>query len=511
MIRIPGLGAALARWLSIACCLAAPVIAQEASKEPAAKEPAAKAEAPAQEAAPSVELRLPTTPKPTATPVPIEEPTPTDELGQLLYNVGVRPSSLAKFTDGGPLSEAERRALVGIFAGVRQLKPDDWSTLAKPLPAAPQKLEAAARGKLWNVPGTLKEIEPLDFTDAELELVYPAAVANAADFKLPADDLRRKFYRCKLAIDGRAEPATVYSLAVPDELRTRKTLDERSGVQGLLLKTTSADGAPLLATPHVAWYKRTPLGDLGMDYALYDGLPERSEKLAEPRECLFNLLGAMKKIDFAKLQELTKDPYSVVPLFNSPKTMRGELAAYDGQVRRAVPIVPGDELHRRFGVSRYYEVALFTPGADDNPLLFNLLELPEGFPTGEDVNERVRIPGTYVVTWTYQRDATEGEKKKGSGARIQFAPLLVGKTLQWTPASATAQQAGFNWWINGAVIVLVLVVIAVGWSTLRADRKARQIMQRTNAPAQGTSLNDLPYDYSSKPDFSKLEEQDGAK
>lgn len=526
MIHTSAFWSLLLRWTSVACCLVAPVVGQEPAKEPPAKESPAAASAP-----PSIELKLPTA-KPTATPVPVEEPIPTDEFGELLYSIGIRPSSLARFTDGSALSAAERNALPGIFGGLRQLKPDDWNTYARPLPAAPAKLDAAARGKLWTVAGTLKTIEPLEFTDAELEKIYPAAVADAPDFKLPADDARRKLYRCEVAMAGQTEPAIVYTLAVPEQLRDKTTLDERVGIDGVYLKSTGSDGAaPLFAARHLAWYKRTPLGDLGVDYALYDGLPVRSPDLGPEREALFQLLGAMKKVDFAKLQELTKSDYSVVPLFNKPETMRGELVAMEGRVLRAVPIVPNDELHRRFGVARYYEVALVTVGSDDNPLLFNLLELPAGFPTGENLNEQARIPGTYLVTWTYQRDWTDGERRvaqkeldkeiqagqkpadaKLAEKRIQFAPLLVGKTLEWLPSpQAAAAEGGFNWWVNGAVVALVVVVIAVGWSTLRADRKAREIMQRTNAPTPGTSLNDLPLEYRSKPDFSNLEEQDRAK
>lgn len=512
------------RLSAIACLFAVVGFASSAIGQEAAKDSADKAKAPA--TPPKIELSLPATPKPTATAAPVEEAMPTDALGELLFSAGARPSTFAKFTDGAPLGDAERRPLVGVFTALRQLKPEDWSTYARPLPAPTEKLDASARGKLWHASGTLKSIAPQEFTDAELDVVYAAAVANAPGEppRLPDADPRRKFFRCEVAVPGRTTPLIVYTLRVPDALRGKATDDERIGVQGMYLKQvgSGADGSPIFAADRLEWFKRTPLGDLGMDYALYDDVRPFSSDLSAERECLFQLLVLMKKVDFAKLQELTKGAFSVVPLFNEGPKMLGELTAQEGQARRAVLVVADKELQRRYGISQYYEVALFTAESVDNPLLFNLLELPSGFPQGQDINEAVRIPGTYLTGWTYKRDQTDAEKREAAKREaaglppekpgLQKAPLLVGKSLVWTPRNvAGAQDSAFNWLVNGAVIVLVLAIVAIAWTTLRADRTARDIVQRTNAPPPGTSLNDLPGDFRNGPDFSNLEPRDDRK
>lgn len=508
--------------LSVVVCLFAVVgLALSAIGQDAAKDGAEKAKS--QDAPPKIELSLPATPKPTATAAPIEEAMPKDALGELLFSAGARPSTFAKFTDGTPLGDSERRPLVGVFTALRQLKPEDWSTYARPLPAPTEKLEVSARGKLWHASGTLKSIAPQEFTDAELDVVYAAAVANSPGEppRLADADPRRKFFRCEVAVPGRTAPLTVYTLRVPDALRVKTTVDERVGVRGLYLKQAGADGSPVFATDRLEWFKRTPLGDLGMDYGLFDDVRPFSSDLSAERECLFQLLVLMKKVDFAKLQELTKGAYSVVPLFNEGPKMVGELTAQEGQARRAVLVVADKELQRRYGISQYYEVALFTAESVDNPLLFNLLELPPGFPQGQDINEAVRIPGTYLTGWTYKRDQTDAEKREAAKREaaglppekpgLQKAPLLVGKSLVWTPRSVAARESGFNWFVNAAVIVLVLAIVAIAWTTLRADRTAREIVQRTNAPPPGTSLNDLPGDFRSGPDFSNLESRDDRK
>ncbi|MBA4015648.1 MAG: hypothetical protein C0483_00525 [Pirellula sp.] len=508
------------RLFVVGCLFAVVGLADLAIGQEAAKESAEKAAAP--DAPPKIELTLPTTPKPTDKPVHVEEAMPTDPLGELLFSVGVPPSTWTKFTDGSPLSDSERRPLVGVFAAVRQLKPEDWSTYARPMPVPPATLDTAA---LWRAVGTLKSIAPQEFTDAELDIVYAAAVANSPGDppRLADGDPRRKFFRCEVAVPGRTGPLIVYTLRVPDALRGKTTVEERIGVQGMYLKGVGAgpDGSPIFAADRLEWFKRTPLGDLGMDYGLYDDVRPFSSDLSAERECLFQLLVAMKKVDFAKLQELTKGAYSVVPLFNDGPKMLGELTAQEGQARRAVLVVADKELQRRYGISQYYEVALFTAESVDNPLLFNLLELPPGFPQGQDINETVRIPGTYLTGWTYKRDRTDAEKREAAKREaaglppekpgMQKAPLLVGKSLVWLKRIVAAQDDGFSWLVNGAVIVLVLVIAAIAWTTLRADRTARDIVQRTNAPPAGTSLNDLPGDFRNGPDFSSLEARDDRK
>ena len=472
---------------------AAPQKANAQDKAPADAKPAADAPPPA------IQLNLPTA-RPTATAVPLDLPVPTDEFGQLLFAAGIRSDTLAKFKDNLPLSDAELKSLVGLFASVRQFKPDDWDKYSQPLKKSTPATDL--RGKFWNVRGTLKAIAPLEFGDADLEIVYADAVFHSADAEpgLKKDDPRRRYYRCELAPDDGSSPLTVYSLTVPAPLRQETKLNERSGVEGLALKTIA--GLPMLVAERLEWYKRTPLGDAGMDYALYDEVRDTSSDLAQERECLFHLLATMKKFDFAQLLELTKNPPSLVPLFNDPKIMLGELTTVDGQARRCVRIVPDDEFHRRFGIASYYQIYLFTALSQDNPLVFDVLELPHGFPEGEDIREEVRIPGTLLTGFVYDRPQTEEEKRLQAPKVMQKAPLLVGKTLEWTPAVPPHEE--MNWWTIGLLVVVIGAILIVGGRSLRSDRTTRTLMERVNAPQ--TSLNELKGDIRNGPDFSKLDQ-----
>lgn len=420
----------------------------------------------------------------------------------LLDGSGVDAALLGKFVDGKPVEGEERAALVAVWGGLRQCSQLDLDQYSRK-PATGKDLAAAeARGRLWWVRGRLKSVQPEELTNDEVERVYAEVDA------MPADDPRRKAYRCEIELDGGGPTAAVYSLAFPKELLGREKLDEPVSVQGVCVKNAGTADAPqpVLAGRRLAWFPDTPLGKLGMDYALYDDVRREAHDLKSERECFYQLLSVMKKADFAALMEQTnqKEPYSVVPLFNEPLSMRGKLIALEGTARRAVAVVVQEpDVEQRFGIKQFYEVAIYTADSQQNPLLFNLLELPPGFPQGESINAHVRIPGTFLTGFYYRRDPTSHEQLKNVKPPLQKAPLLIGKSLYHYPEKRVTQSPN-SWLFALAITAAVAVLVVVFWRATRAEAKTRDLLQRQMAPPPGTSLNDAPVEYQAKPDFSGL-------
>ncbi|MCE9603688.1 MAG: hypothetical protein K8U03_02170 [Planctomycetia bacterium] len=497
--------------------------APSATKPEAAKPEATKPAATTNEPVPTVELKLPSLGGPMAAPPKAKEPAADDELGQLLFSTGIDDILLGKFLDGRPLAGVERQPLVGLFSSIRQFKPADIEDLKAKAKQPSAFAAGPARGKLWELEGRLKSITVDEFTDAEIERVYADVIARLKEEppKLPANDIRRFFYRCTIEFGEAHAPVTVVALRMPEALLALHRnlaeqplkvgevlkVDERVTVAGLFLKSLGEKPGeqPLLVTYRPAWHPDTPLGKLGMDYGLFDDVRLTASDLANERECFFQLMAAMKRAEFGELLDLTTENYSVVPLFNSAKSMHGKLTALTGTARRATLVrVPYPDIHRRFGIDHYYEVAIFTADSRDNPLIFDLLELPPGFPEGDDIHVEVRIPGTFLTGFVYDRDATDKEQSKGIKPLAQKAPLLIGKTLY--RYQAKDEKAGsFDWYVSGLILLGALALGAVGWATMRGDRKTRKIMEHTNAPPTGTSLNDLKGDFRNGPDFSNLE------
>jgi len=505
--------------------------AQEPTKPAAAAQatptPSATSAAVPSGPVPSVQLTLPPVGGPMTALPSGKEPAADDLLGQLLFSNGIDDILLGRFVDGRPLDlrsldSPERAPLLGLFASLRRIRPVESSDVILTAEQPSAFASPTARGKLWRVEGRLKSITIEQFGDADLERVYADVIFQLKTDPqvLPASDVRRFFFRSEVLFGGRK--IEVISLLMPEMLLAKQSklsdhpltagetieVDERVTIDGLFLKSLGEKSGehPVLVTNRPAWHPDSTLGKLGMDYGLYDDVRLHSDDLEQEHECFFQLLAAMKRANFDDLLRETDENYSVQPIFNSPTTQYGKLVALKGLARRATLVsVPYPEIRRRFGIDHYYEVAIFTADSRDNPLLFALLELPPGFPEGDDIRAEVRIPGTFLTGFYYDRDATTKEAEDNVKPRAQKAPLLIGKTLYRYSAESTSKAGELDWYVSGLIGIGVIALVLVAWSTMRGDKQTRRLMERTNAPPPGTSLNDLPGDFPSGPDFSNLD------
>jgi hypothetical protein len=418
----------------------------------------------------------------------------------LLEGFGIDAPFLARFVDGKPLDPEERTPLVSALAGLRQGSQQEFDHYSEKVESLKPLGAPEAKGRLWQVSGRLKSLTAEEFTKEELERIY----AEVDD--LPGGDPRRRMYRGEIELTAGAAPVTAYLLRVPKGLTGRRDLDERVIVEGVLLKNAGSAESPqpILAARRLAWYPRTPLGDLGVDYAAYDDVRLESHDLKNEREAFYQLLAGMQRADFAKLVAETQGAYSVVPLFNEPAMMHGKLIALQGTARRAVSVVVNEpDVVERFGIKRYYEVSMYTTDSQQNPMIVNVLELPPGMPEGENIHAAIRVPCTFVTGFYYHRDATPDEQARGIQPKLQKAPLLIGKSIQLIVVPK-AEDSAVSWVFGGLVAAALLAVCFGVAALMRGEKRTRSILQRQMAPPPGTSLNDAPVEYHAKPDFSGL-------
>lgn len=425
----------------------------------------------------------------------------------LLESNGLDAALFDRFAAGKPAADDDRSAQLAVMTGLRLISQLEWDRYAE-TPNSAQDLGAAGRGRLWHVRGTLRSITPIELTDDEWGKLY------AELDELPADDPRRRLYRCTIELADGGPTATVVSMRIPSQLVGRDNLDERVGVQGLLVKNAGTAEAPhpVFFARRLAWYPTNFLGHLGMDYALFDDVRRETHDLKQERECFYQLLATMRKADFAQLlnqpfanRDAQTGEFSVVPLFNDPLSIRGKLVELVGTARRAVAVVVDDaDIQERFDIKKYYEVSIYTTDSQQNPLIVNLLELPPGFPEGEDIHAVVRVPGTLLTGFYYYRDATPDEQARGVKPKPQKAPLLIGKTLEYVPPPVMKDD--MYEWLFAASVTAAFVALIVGvWRMMRGERKSRALRERQMAPPEGTSLNDVDVEYQAKPDFSGID------
>jgi hypothetical protein len=433
------------------------------------------------------------------------QPIGFSEESLLLEGLGFNAALLGRFEAGKPAADDDRAAQISMMAALRQVAQLDLDRYAQ-TPAKPAELGESSQGRLRHVRGKLKSIKPIELTDDEVGRLYPELD------NLKSDDPRRRLFLSEVTADDGGPSVSVVSMRMPSQLVPRDGLDERVAVQGLLVKNAGTAEAPhpVLYARRLAWYPRTPLGDLGMDYSLYDDVRLVAQDLKLERETFYQLLSTMRKADQAALfaaatanYDAAEKEFTVVPLFNDPASTRGKLVTLVGTARRAIAVVVNDpDIVERYGITKYYEVAIFTSDSQQNPILFDLLELPPGFPEGENIHVVVKIAGTFLTGFYYKRDPTPDERLRNIDPEQQKAPLLIGKGLTVVPQRVP--QSYFEWIFAMTVTAAFLALVVGVWRMTKGERRTREILQKQMAPPPGTSLNDAPIETQPPVDLTGL-------
>ena len=162
-----------------------------------------------------------------------------------------------------------------------------------------------------------------------------------------------------------------------------------------------------------------------------------------------------------------------VQLFRQPDTYRCQRVRVEGIVRRA-HYVPARE--NAVGIDGYWQCWLFSSDSSRNPIVVYALSMPDGFPTGMKVFERVSFIGVFFKRWAYQ----------ASGGTMT-APLVVSNQVDWAQAPAPPPAEPLNW--TFIVSVSLFIGLTVCWLVYV---QSKQVVRRR----QPTDLDSGP----SKPD-----------
>ena len=419
----------------------------------------------------------------------------------LLDRYGIDQSHFANLTDGVEIHEGEFETILSVMFRIRRCRTidiEDWARDKLEVQRLAAEMESL-RGEMYPLKGRIVSVEVLE---PWAEVVEPLELEQN--------------YRCELLLDD-GQPAAVYVPSVPDIWRDGGQFDDRVGALGLLLKLESGDPArpmPVFVAQRIARYPKTPLGDLDMDVGLLDGVKDQRpvahwergrtkdfrwmrtgwEQAYWERECFYQMLAAVGRAKPGQLlreaEELLEsasnrkrradgEAFSVVPLFNDVPDQRGRLVVLSGIVRRVERIrVEDPDVRARFGIDHFYQLALFTPDSQNNPVFFCVRQLPKGMPLTlePDYAEEVRVAGFFMKTWSYetsQQKMTADGKPTGE-LRRQLAPLLFGREPVWyrqgtgKPSLLTPTVE----LIAGCLFVVAMLGVWLGvWQYGRGDRQ----------------------------------------
>ncbi len=402
---------------------------------------------------------------------------------------GLDESHFAKFVSGRPLDADEVEPLLKVIFRVRRFTPEqlekwtqrDWS------PAALAQRPQTHQSEMFRLVGRAIEVEAIKPADEVATL-----------FETP------EYYRCRVELASGAK-ADVYAASVPRAWLTGGgTFPARCQASGVFLKTAVAEEQPELvfAAARVAWFPATPLGDLGFDYGLFDQVVDRDPPEREPFHEMLAAVGRSKPGEIDRIareqlkqlaaEEASRQPpskeqgaivrrapdgswfYSVVPLFHNAAESRGRLVTLEGIARQVQKVVIDEpEIRQRYGIDHYYQVSLFTADSGVNPVIFCVLELPEGMPSGarDRYGEKIRISGFMLKLWSYRIDIPRGADEEAKTGRMrQRAPLLIAKDLTWFPAPPPPPRSSLAALIG--LSFLAAATVLGWWALRRSDRRA---------------------------------------
>jgi len=328
------------------------------------------------------------------------------------------------------------------------------------------------------------------------------------------------YWRVQIALDEQ-HTAIVCARSVPQAWAETTSLDERARVDGIFLKTSPVESGPselVFASQRVAWLPDKPdvqrqitpgtvlLAEHGFDFGLWDQV--RGRKMSgltdADRVPFYQLLAVMREIK-PSLPPMHSAPPVDIPLsIQSPDQQLGSFVTVDGAVRRIDRVEVNDsEIRTRFGIDHYYTLYVFVPlhnqrikwtrhRDDPNPRLFEnqfpvtvcLPSLPPGLSAGPNVNEHVRIHGTYFKTWIYT--------PQGGGQDLpQPSPLILASSAVLVPA-----QGRMDGWTNlllGVVFAALVGVLGIIWWRMnRSDiRFKREVLDKKVLGDQPVDLRNL--------------------
>lgn len=420
---------------------------------------------------------------------------PLDGPRPLLELLGVSDSHFRSLRSGRPLVVDEQEAVWRVLFALRRFTAAQIQAWHRPpsdlhrLMAEPER----SQGQIIRVRGRVTAVERVP--------IIPEVRERFAV---------REYFVCTLRLQGTAGTATCLALRVPRAWLDQPALDARAECDGVFLKTAPGPEGEqaVLACQRMRWYQDGLLGELGFDAGLWDDvrvwnpqLPrdaparerlanERSLNLGDQdRECFYQLLAALARTTPRRLLQQADAEPSMVALFNHPARQQGKLVAVTGVVRRVLLVrVEDADIVERLRIDHYYELEVYPPDSQGNPLVFCVRSLPAGLATGERVSETVRVAGVFFKPWGF---VPRGEPAGGSGPRRrQVAPLLIGLEPVLVPPPAMSRGPAAA--VAASVLVAAVMALAAYlWYERRASERFRkQVLMPRMSEGPSTTAED---------------------
>ena len=172
----------------------------------------------------------------------------------------------------------------------------------------------------------------------------------------------------------------------------------------------------------------------------------------------FKLLGQLQETDAATLRKQSIGRVTFIQLYRQPKEYRGELVSLAGTLRRSERIAaPKNDQD----IESYNMTWLFPDDNPTNPIVVYILTVPEGFPEGMSLEERVELEGFFFKRWPYAAADT-----------VRSAPVVLAKSLRWIASEPkeSAPPITPTAIVGLSAVFAIAVALLVWWPTRNKRR-----------------------------------------
>ena len=386
---------------------------------------------------------------------------------------GIGDDAFAKFADDRQIADEELDVIRRIAVRLRDCPADRLERMT-PQAIASAGNNAAAGSNRATAKGLPSPAEAKDQRGRMFHL--QGSVASLESVEVPEGE---PLWRCTVTLSEYPHRAVVYAAEVPEGLRSNGATGtpgrgQRVALDGVFVKYVpgaAAEPTAVLVAPRLQWRGESPLGNLEMDFGLFEGIQDRAALTAADHDAFYRLLELARNADPARLdrdaERLDASSRGLAALFRDPAAERGRLVKLSGTARRVVR-VPIDEavVASRLGTDHYFEIDLVADGSQNNPLVFCTLDLPDGMPLGGPPSylESIEVTGFFLKTWQYPTGLSEGEKaaNPGSSRALQTAPLVIGRSPLWKPAGGRpAEKRSSAAAAIGGILALAIIGVCL--------------------------------------------------
>lgn len=171
---------------------------------------------------------------------------------------------------------------------------------------------------------------------------------------------------------------------------------------------------------------------------------------AREQEAWFTLLQGLNQATPDEIAKASEGRVGFIQIYEQPTYYRGRIVSVRGRIREAKWVYAHEN---SYGIRGYFLCWLLPAGGPTSPIQIYLLDLPEDFPRGENIDEDVEIHGYFFKRVAYAaKDAT------------RLAPVILAKSPVWTPPSARPRALPPNYPLLAAIGVLTLFVgVGLAW------------------------------------------------